>query len=404
MEGGAVGVQSSLPYKAIDFDNHYYEQDDCFTRHIEPKFKEQAIRPVKLDDGTRPWMLGDHIVSFFPANAADSIARPGFMEHQLTGEAPLSWTEESLISAWDHPEMIHRTERLAALQQQGLEAVVMVPTAGLGIEWEYRGQVPALCANLRSFNRWIEEEWGYGRDGRIFGVPMMTLLDLDWAIDELQRVADLGCRLVFLKVGPIEDRSPADPVFDPWWARVQEIGVLPIFHVGSGGFPEMYAAHWGEDPNRSVMEFSAVQYYLCNGERPIEDTMAAVLLHNLFGRFPDLKAVSLENGSSWVRPLLKGVDKAANLASSGPWLGGKLAERPSEVFRRHVYVAPYFEDDIDGLVELIGAEHVLFGSDWPHPEGVPEPLDFVKYLSAMSDKQLRTIMRGNAAGLLGLAE
>jgi predicted TIM-barrel fold metal-dependent hydrolase len=393
-----------LPYRAVDFDNHYYEQDDCFSRHIEPKFRDQAIHPVKREDGTRPWVLDGQIVSFFPANAADSIARPGFMEERLTGNAPLQWTEDSLISAWDYPEMIHRTARLATLDRHGLEAVVMIPTAGLGIEWEYRDKVPALCANLRSFNRWVEEEWGYGQDGRIFGVPMMTLLDLEWAIEELERVADLGCRMVFLKVGPVADRSPADPAFDTWWARVQEIGVRPIFHVGSGGFTEMYASHWGEDPNRGVLQFSAMQYYLCNGERPVEDTMAALLLHNLFGRFPGLQAISLENGSTWVGPLLRGVDKAANLASAGPWLGGKLTERPSEVFRRHVYVAPYFEDDILHLVDLIGADHVLFGSDWPHPEGVPEPLDFVKYLSGLPADQVRTIMRGNAARLLSLPE
>jgi predicted TIM-barrel fold metal-dependent hydrolase len=400
---GHVTSAKALPYRAVDFDNHYYEQDDCFSRHIEPKFREQAIRPVKLSDGTRPWMLGDHMVSFFAANAADSIARPGYMEKLLTDDAGLEWTEESLITAWDYPEMIHRAQRLPTLERHGLEAVVMIPTAGLGIEWEYRNEVPALCANLRSFNRWVEEEWGFGEDGRIFGVPMMTLLDLDWAIAELERVAELGCRLVFLKVGPVADRSPADPVFDRWWARAQEMGVRPIFHIGAGGFTHMYARHWGEDPNRGVMHFSALQHYLCGGERPVEDTMAALLLHNLFGRFPNLEAISLENGSSWVEPLLKRADKAANLAAMGPWLGGKLSDRPSDVFRQHVYVAPYYEDDLSRLVELIGADQVLFGSDWPHPEGLPEPLDFVKYLDGLSPHQTRTIMRDNGARLLGLA-
>jgi predicted TIM-barrel fold metal-dependent hydrolase len=398
-----MATAGELPYRAIDFDNHYYEQDDCFSRHIDPGFREQAIRPVKMAEGPRQWMLGDHIVSFFRGNPTDSIARPGFMERMLTSDAPLEWPADAMISAWDYPEMVYRDQRLAAMDRQGLQSVVMVPTVGLAVEWEYRQKIPALCANLRSFNRWVEEEWGFGADGRIFAVPMITLLDLDWAIAELERVAALGCRMVFVMVGPVADRSPADPIFDSFWARIQEIGVMPIFHVGSGGFTEMYATHWGEDPHRKVSQYSALQHYLCVGERPAEDTMAALILHNLFGRFPEMKIISLENGSSWVGPLLRGIDKAARLASSGPWLGGKLTEAPSDIFRRHVYVSPYFEDDLTELGELIGVDHILFGSDWPHAEGVPEPLDFLKYLDGFSTDETRDIMRNNGADLLGLA-
>jgi predicted TIM-barrel fold metal-dependent hydrolase len=348
-------------------------------------------------------MLGDHIVGFFRRNPTDSIARPGFMEKKLTGAPPLEWPDDAMISPWDYPEMMYREPRLAAMDRQGLEAVVIIPTAGLAVEWEFRHQIPALCANLRSFNRWVEEDWGFGADGRIFGVPMITMLDLDWAIAELERVVALGCRMVFLMVGPVADRSPADPLFDPWWARVQEMGVTPIFHVGDGGFTEMYGVHWGEEPHRKASQRSALQHFLCGGERAVEDTIAALVLHNLFGRFPDLKAISLENGSSWVGPLLRGIDKAARMGSAAPWLGGKLSDLPSDVFREHVYVSPYFEDDLVQLAELIGADRILFGSDWPHAEGVPQPLDFLKYVDGFSAEDTRTIMRDNAADLLGVA-
>jgi predicted TIM-barrel fold metal-dependent hydrolase len=397
-----VATSTALPYLAIDFDNHYYEQDDCYTRYIEPEFRDRAIHPVTIEGGVRPWMLGDQVVSWYAANAADSIAPPGALEKLFAGGATQEWSEDSLISAWDYPEMINRAARLPMLDRQGIEAAVLIPTAGLGIEWEFRKQVPALCANLRAFNRWVEDEWGYGGDGRSFGVPMLTLLDLDWAIAELERTAALGSRLAFLMTGPVADRSPADPVFDPFWARAQEIGVRPIFHIGASGFADHYASHWSEDPNRGVIYFSALQNYLALGERPVGDTMAALLLHNLFGRFPDLEVISLENGSSWAAPMMRGVDKAAHVVGQGPWLGGKLTEAPSETFKRHVYIAPYFEDDILGLVDLIGADHVLFGSDWPHPEGVAEPLDFMKYVVGLSDDDLRKVMRDNGARLLGL--
>ena len=65
-------------------------------------------------------------------------------------------------------------------------------------------------------------------------------------------------------------------------------------------------------------------------------------------------------------------------------------------------MAPFFEDDVSGLVDLIGAENVLFGSDWPHPEGVAAPIDFLEEVEGLPDDQVRRIMRDNTAELLGL--
>jgi predicted TIM-barrel fold metal-dependent hydrolase len=68
----------------------------------------------------------------------------------------------------------------------------------------------------------------------------------------------------------------------------------------------------------------------------------------------------------------------------------------------HLYVSPFYEEDIVGLVSNIGAERVMFGSDYPHPEGVAEPVDFAKRLEGLSDDQIRMIMRDNAASLFGI--
>ena len=59
-------------------------------------------------------------------------------------------------------------------------------------------------------------------------------------------------------------------------------------------------------------------------------------------------------------------------------------------------MAPYFEDDARELADLIGVDHVLFGSDYPHAEGLARPLDFLKELDGFSPDELRRIMRDNA--------
>jgi predicted TIM-barrel fold metal-dependent hydrolase len=258
-----------------------------------------------------------------------------------------------------------------------------------------------MCANYRAFNRWLEEDWGYGSDGRIYGVPILTLIDLDWAIKEIERVADLGARIFWLSHHPVNGKSLADPYFDPFWARVEERGLKLAFHTGFEGFTYHYGTLWGEDPKRPLPAWSSFQHYIGTGTRPIMDAFAALILHNLFGRFPGIEALTIECGSRWVPRLLEELDKAAKIGAMGVQLGGPLTDTPSNLFRRHVHVNPFWEEPVDELIDAIGADRILFGSDFPHPEGLTTPLDKAQHLlDAVSESDFRKIMRDNALALL----
>ena len=65
-----------------------------------------------------------------------------------------------------------------------------------------------------------------------------------------------------------------------------------------------------------------------------------------------------------------------------------------------MWVSPFFEDDVYELVEAVGASHVVFGSDYPHVEGLAEPIEFVKEISRLTDADVRRIMRENARELV----
>jgi len=392
-----------LAYRAIDADNHYYEVDDAFSRNIDPAFRDRALHLVDGGGAARKWISGDQLVSFMPFNSRDQTVAPGALEKFFTGDQTKgTLSPEDFIHPIDHPALWERSARLELIDRQGLEAILQLPTLAVLIEPDLEDLPDVLTANLRAFNRWLEDDWGYGQDGRIFGVPVVTLVDADWPIDELNRTRAAGARFFCLRPGPVNGRSPADPSFDPFWACAQELGMRAIFHVGNAGFAKTFGTHWGDPADRPLIKYSAFQQYSCVVERPISETLANLILNNLFGRFPDLEVLSLEHGSSWVPGLCKGMDKAAKMAAGGTWPGGKLTDLPSEIFRRHVYVAPFHEDDIPLLVSHIGAERVLFGSDFPHAEGIAEPLDFASRLGDLDDKAVRRIMRDNAAGLLEL--
>jgi len=106
---------------------------------------------------------------------------------------------------------------------------------------------------------------------------------------------------------------------------------------------------------------------------------------------------SIENGSDWMALLVKKLRKQANQT---PWV---FVEDPLETLRRHFWVTPYLEEDLGALADLIGVDRILFGSDWPHGEGVAQPLDFLKELSAFDEAAVQRIMHDNCVELLGSA-
>jgi predicted TIM-barrel fold metal-dependent hydrolase len=392
---------SKLDYLIFDSDNHYYEPDDCFTRHIEAKFKEQTVWIDRKPEGPARMYVGKDRCNFFSVAVGDHIGPPGLMKSFLKGTSNEGFNPNiSPLDAKTIPEYVQRQPRLVKMDEQGVEACLMLPTAGVGIEPQLRGTPELLYASLRAFNRWVEEDWGFGGDGRIYGAPITSLVDLDMALVEVDRLVAAGAKFLILTAGPIDGRSPGDPYFDPFWARVEETGLNLVYHIGSTPFAEMYNTPWGLRSNPPSHRHSFTEYALSFTDRPIADTITSLIGDSLFERFPRLKILSIEYGSYWVAPLLRKLDSIGRLMSKDMWRFGAPTLTPSETFRRNIWVAPFYEDDCVALTRLIGAENVLNGSDYPHPEGLEEPLEFLEELEGLSASEQRLIMRDNLLALV----
>lgn len=390
---------ADIGYGLFDADNHYYEAPDCFTRHIAPSCRERAIRMVDTADGTRQLLVGDRPYTFEAGAFSDTVSKPGSLRDMLRAMSSGSFAESGVTEPVQ-PPYVDRGARLALMDAQGVDAILQFPTLGVCVEHFMKDDPDQLYANFHAFNLWLDEDWGFDHRGRIFAAPVLSLRDVDRAVEELDFVLARGARVVSVRPGPAYGRSPADPHFDPVWARVEEAGALVAFHIGESGYNEMLAPYWGEEPNPASHRQSAFQWTSFYGDRPIMDTFSALILHNLFGRFPGVRCLSVENGSLWVSYLLKAMDKMYGMGRNGPWIGGRLRERPSAVFERHVFVSPYHEEDIVALARMIGTSQVLFGSDYPHPEGLAEPRDFADAVAPLGDDAVRSIMRDNLRGLL----
>ncbi|MGZ7015258.1 MAG: amidohydrolase family protein, partial [Acidimicrobiales bacterium] len=191
-------------------------------------------------------------------------------------------------------------------------------------------------------------------------------------------------------------RSFGLPEFDPFWEKIVEHDILVGMHSSDSGY-ERYSNDWmGSDTE--FLPFQPQAFRMLSQWRPIEDAVSALVCHGALSRFPLLKVAVIENGSSWVAPLL---EKMADLYKKMPQ---DFLEDPVEVIRRNIYISPFWEEDLGELAELVGVDHVLFGSDYPHPEGLADPASYVDELAGLPDESIRKIMGGNLARLMNVED
>lgn len=384
----------------FDCDTHCYEPRDSFTRFLPEAMRDRALTPVQNAKGQDVILAGTRVARF---NSEQGLGfelayKPGSLKEMLrqmaSGNPDETYEPEPM-----RPAYLEREARIEEMDRQGIASAVLFP-AGMALSAEhYVVDTDALYANLSSFNRWYDETWNFAGD-RLIPTAVLSLRDLDHAVALTDLIIERGARIALLPTGPAYGRSPGDPYFDPVWARLAEAGVVVAFHIMPFWYFDAVSPAWGLDPDPASWSMSAWQWNNIYGERPIQDTLSALIFDNLFGRFPDLRVLVAEHGAEWVPHFVRHMDKSRGMGRNGPWIGGPLTQRPSAIFRQHVRVAPYPEDDIPWIVEQLGhADSIVMGSDWPHAEGLAEPADFAKLLGPLEAGTVAQIMHGNADAL-----
>jgi len=381
----------ALGYGMYDADNHLYESEDSWTRHLPPG-REQDVFWVHGPRNRRHLVIDNNIYDYVPNLTFDPVGVAGQLENRskIGIEAP---KVEPLAR---HPEYQHRDARMRVFDEQGIEAALLFSTAANGLVEKTGHNLPLYYDLMWAFNRWLDDDWGFAYDDRMYGAPMIPFADPDRTVEMVDWALGRGARAVSVAANPALTaygyRSPADEMFDPVWARLNEAHVLIAVHAGASRY-NRYSGDWtGNYETARSTGRSAMVDRIMNQGRALSDYCTALIWQGVLTRFPNIRVASIENRAEWISPLLE--------IYRQNFRAGMLPEDPVETFKRCVWISPHWEEDLEALAAELTAEHVLAGSDWPHPDALAEPANYVKYLDGWSDDDVRLVMRENLRALL----
>jgi predicted TIM-barrel fold metal-dependent hydrolase len=390
----------NLDIPVFDADNHLYETKDAFTRHLPTRYKG-AIEYVEVRGRTKIAIRG-RISEYIPNPTFDVVARPGAQEDYFRHGNPEGKNRREIFGEpmRSIPAFREPAPRVELMDEQGIDRALMFPTLASLLEERMRDDPELTHVTIHSLNEWLHETWTFNYHDRIFTTPVITLPIVERAIEELEWVVERGARVVLIRPAPVPGfrgpRSFGLPEFDPFWEKVVEADVLVGMHSSDSGY-ERYTNDWmGSDSE--FLPFQPQAFRMLSQWRPIEDAVSALICHGALSRFPQLKVAVIENGSSWVAPLLE------RLADTYKKMPQDFLEDPVEVFKRNIHISPFWEEDLGALADLVGVDRVLFGSDYPHPEGLADPATYVDELKGLPAESVRKIMGGNLARLTNVAD
>jgi predicted TIM-barrel fold metal-dependent hydrolase len=241
--------------------------------------------------------------------------------------------------------------RLEALDRDGVWAEVMYPNLAFFCTFAIE-DAELQAATCRVYNDWVAET--FASCERLAPVGLVPIRDLGAAVAELEHLEGLGLRSALLPTHA-DYRPYNDPAYEPLWEAAEGLDLPLGFHAGTGR---------AQTPARGPG--AAVVNYVVTVSGPME-TVAYLCAAGVLERHPGLRVGMVECGAGWLAWTLEAMDDAYR--EHHAWLRPVLPDLPSAYFRRQGFVT--FQRDPVGLanVERTGSRCLLWGSDYPHPEG-----------------------------------
>ena len=370
-------------YRVISADDHVFEPSDLWTSRIEPKFRDRAPRIVRMDDAFDWWVCEDRKLMSMQAGAQAGV--------RLDAPERLSRTDlfENVRPGGYIPE-----ERIKDMDADGVDVSIIYPTVGLLLFREPDNDF--LTSLFSTYNNWLSE-YCKPFPRRLMGIAMVNVDNLESAIKELERCANLGFAGVMITSYPIDtptlSRSYDSPEYEPLWAAAQDLDMPLSLHLGTNrAAPDNEFGR--ENTTGRRPGFSS------NTDHRIRVSIAHMIFTGIFERYPKLQVGSVEQELSWVPYFLDRMDFTYSQRPTdfAPYRF-KEAMLPSQFFHRNVFLG--FQEDALGirLRDIIGVDSLQWGSDYPHTESTfPKSREILEEILAdCTEEEKAKIAGGNAA-------
>jgi len=347
----------------IDCDQHLYESRTVWADHIDPQWRDQALR-IEDDDLGYAWVRwGDQPLEIADVQHPGETTVLGDQRRRRRAGAPASYRyDEALPDDYWEP-----TARLGRLDALGLDGAVLFPNFGLLWERRLSGSLPALTANMTAWNRWCGTVVHDGR-GRLHPVAHLTLRDPNWLEAELARLASAGVRLGMIAPATVDGRPLSHPDHERLWSAFVEHGITPVFHVADQ--PRVFEDAWYTEPDDAFVP-TVESVFLWT---PPALATTDLIVNGVLDRHPQLRIGIIELSAIWVPMFLLMLDGACEFTAR---LNGQplapLSMKPSEYFRRQVRVAAFSYERPTRLRKQAGGLFMCC-SDFPHSEGTATPI------------------------------
>ncbi len=336
---------------------------DLWETRLPERLRERGLRVVQRED-KNVWVADGEVIAASGANPTYSaIARAGIEDDGFRASDP--------------------KRRLEDLDRDHLYASVIYGPAALGLPI---ADVELKAACLGAWNDWATEFNRFAPE-RLCILGFLPTHTAEAAAEELLRLAAAGHRGAVID---ISDTDVADRSFDRLWAAAAETGLPISFHLKGG--TSRLAWTMGSWESAAFATVAPMQ---------LDEGLSAMMFSGALERHPGLRLVLAESGIGWLPYFVARMDHEwKNYRGK---LDFELKEAPSEIFKRQVFAT--FEEEPLGpqLIPLVGADHFMWASDYPHPDSTfPNSLDAIdESLSGLSEEDRRKVTADNCAKLYG---
>ena len=372
----------------VSSDSHGQLDRDAYTRRMSrQKWGEKIPHVIEVNDERFPapverWLVHEEIQGGNVCNCPTAMTDRGYY--------PQRWEEVPR-------EVYDPAERLLALDRDRVDAEVLFPNGPGGTFFYHDAEFELDC--VRAYNDALAV---FRHESERF-IPLAVLpymSPIETIVKEVERAVESGHMGINMLADPsvaVEGAKNLGDVFwHPLWETCQELGVGVHLHASAGLAGKLSLPQWKGYSRRQSHCVSTLRNF-CTATQIVP----YLIFSGMLDKFPHLNWVFAETGLGWVSSVLEGCDR--EWENHHLWTEG-IVTRPSDLFRRQIYVDFWFETVGIELRDYIGVDRILWESDFPHITSTyPHSWNAVEHsLTGVPPADREKILYGNAARLYRL--